>query len=74
MMMMMQVEIYKTNVQEAEEATMLRKKLLEHFPDYRINFDLEDRDRILRIRAMDIRKKEIVFLVKDIGFNCELLD
>ena len=45
------VEVFKTNVQEADESDKIILKLLEHFPDSQINFDLDDCDKILRFEA-----------------------
>jgi hypothetical protein len=58
---MKQAEIFKTSVQETEEATKIIKLLLAYFPHYKINFDLSDCDNILRIEAMygDIDEIEI---------------
>lgn len=47
----MQVEIFKTDVEQAEVAAALVRLLLQHFPHCKINFDLEDCDRILRIQS-----------------------
>ena len=47
------VEIFKTDVEEVSKADMIVEKLLQHFPTYRINFDLHDCDKILRVEAGD---------------------
>ncbi len=52
------VEVFKTNVQQTEEAEMLIEKLAEHFPAHEINFDLSDCDRILRVQGTTSRKKK----------------
>lgn len=69
----MQVEIYKTNVQEAYEANLILKMLLEHLPNYKINFDLSDSDKILRVEAPMINVEKIIFLVTNINYECELI-
>ena len=43
------VEVFKTNIETAEEAKQIGKHLLEFFPHSQINFDLEDCDKILRV-------------------------
>ncbi len=45
------VEIFKTDVQEVSKANRVIEKLLQQFPSYRINFDLQDCDRILRVES-----------------------
>ncbi len=71
------VEVFKTNVQEIEETEMLIQKLLEHFPQSRINFDLEDCDRILRVEEKNIPvticTKKIISVLQSSGYNCEVL-
>lgn len=47
------VEIFKTNVEEVSKASSIVEKLLQQFPAYRINFDLNDCDRILRVETRD---------------------
>lgn len=67
------IEVFKTNVQEAEQSQMLIGKLLEHFPDSNVNFDLEDCDKILRVHASSICNKSIIALLNSYGYHCEAL-
>ncbi|PBJ09279.1 hypothetical protein [Flavobacterium sp. ACN6] len=67
------IEVFKTNVQEVEQSIMIVGKLLEHFPNSAINFDLEDCDKILRIHAAAISNHRIIELVTSYGFHCEEL-
>ncbi len=67
------VEVFKTNVHETEKSKILTQKLLEHFPDNKINFDLEDCDRILRVEGEDIFSSEIIKLLNSKGYFCEVL-
>ena len=67
------VEIFKTNVQEVAHSEMLIEKLLEHFPGSKINFDLEDCDRILRIAERPIIPEKVIELLATKGYHCELL-
>lgn len=67
----MQVEIFKTNVQEAKEAAIIQTMLLEHFLDYTVNFDLNDCDKILRVKAIAIDNVRISTLVSQRGYYCE---
>lgn len=67
-----QVEIFKTNIDTERDATAVVKKLTRHFPHCRVNFDLEDCDRILRIEAQDesIDEQQIIQLMRLQGFTC----
>lgn len=67
------IEVFKTDVQETEQSKMIVMKLLEHFPDSVINFDLEDCDKILRIHAVSISNRTIIGLLNSYGYHCEVL-
>ncbi len=67
------IEVYKTNVQEIGQSLLIVEKLLEHFPNSHINFDLEDCDRILRVHASSISNQRIIELLDSYGFHCEVL-
>lgn len=45
------MEVLRTNVQKNNEAKQIIQDLLKHFPDSKINFDLEDCDKILRVES-----------------------
>ncbi|WP_456311949.1 hypothetical protein [Pseudomonas shirazensis] len=67
------IEVFKTNVEEIEQSKMIVVKLLEHYPNSHINFDLEDCDRILRIHALSISNHKIIELLNSFGYQCEAL-
>ncbi|MBF4494471.1 hypothetical protein IRZ83_18285 [Flavobacterium sp. JLP] len=67
------IEVFKTNVQEVDQSKMIVGKLLEHFPNSIINFDLEDCDKILRIHSSSISNKKIIELLDSYGYQCEVL-
>jgi hypothetical protein len=68
------VEIFKTNVQEVNDANAIIQKLLEHFPSAKINFDLEDCDKILRVECSTIYPTEIISVVTTKDFVCAILE
>ena len=68
------VEVFKTNVQKKAQSKMLLCILSEAFPSFRINFDLSDCDRVLRVEGDNIEAVRIMILVKKHGFACEVLD
>ena len=45
------VEVFKTNVIDSDHASMLINRIQTTFLDYKANFDLDDCDRILRVRC-----------------------
>jgi hypothetical protein len=67
------VEVFKTNIERKRIAAKITLELLELFPDCKINFDLEDCDRILRIESAVNIGKEIENTITTKGFYCEEL-
>ncbi|URM36393.1 hypothetical protein [Flavobacterium anhuiense] len=67
------IEVFKTNVQEESQCNIIIEKLLEHYPNGSINFDLEDCDKILRIHAPAISNKKIIDILNSHGYFCEVL-
>ena len=68
------VEVFKTNVQKKAQSKMLLYILSEAFPSFKINFDLSDCDKVLRIEGDNMEALRIMILVKEHGFTCEILD
>ena len=67
------VEVFKTNVAKAEQATELVSLLQQHFPSGRVTFDLEDCDRVLRIESEKIEPAQIVSLLSKHNCECSIL-
>jgi hypothetical protein len=68
------VEVFKTNVQKKTQSKMLLCSLSETFPSLKINFDLSDCDKVLRVEGDNMEALRIMILVKEYGFTCEILD
>ena len=68
------VEVFKTNVQKKTQSKMLLSVLSEAFPSFKINFDLSDCDKVLRVEGDNIEALRIMILVKEYGFTCEVLE
>jgi len=68
------VEVFKTNVYEAEKSDLIFQKLHKHFPENKINFDLDDCDKILRVEGNNILPGKIIEIVEQEGHFCEILD
>ena len=69
------VEIFKTDVSTISDANFIIKELRRHFPSFRINFDLNDCDKILRLeaKACEIEVHQIVKIVRKLNFKIELI-
>ncbi len=68
------VEVFKTNVTKKSQSKILLCKLSETYPSLKINFDLSDCDKVLRIEGDNMEAARIVSLVNEHGFTCEVLD
>lgn len=71
---MKQVEIFTTDVQEMTLAKKVLAMLGKKHPDYQVNFDIEDEDRILRVESAttQINSVEIESLLEGIGVSCKI--
>lgn len=67
------VEVFKTNVRSIREARLIIQKIAEEFPQHKINFDLTDCDRILRVQGNSILESKIISIVTSLNYNCEIL-
>lgn len=69
------VEVFKTSIRTKKEANFILQNLQLMFPHYKINFDLEDCDNILRIETEDnmIYVQGVIHLVNSSGFQVEIL-
>ena len=69
----MEIHVFKTNVRSKKHITIVAHRL-KRFPDInKWNFDLQDKDRILRIEADDLSPKLIEEVLTDAGYFCEEL-
>lgn len=68
------VEIFKTNIDNTFESKRIIDLLLEKFPNYNINFDLDDCDKILRVEADYILINDVISILKLNNFYCEILN
>jgi hypothetical protein len=69
------IEVFKTNVKDRDHANMLIAQLHKTFRQYVANFDLEDCDKILRVKCIQgcIQPASIIDLLKNFGFHAEVL-
>ena len=68
------VEVFKTNVQGTRLAKKIIIDLEQLLPNAKINFDLEDCDKILRIEYHHLIVEEVIEIVARKGFSCEVLE
>ena len=70
----MQIEVFKTNVKSKKNADKVVSLIKRRLPVGKVNFDLEDCDKILRIEAKEIQVQPILNLLLDLGFSCSPLE
>ncbi|PAW92321.1 hypothetical protein CKK33_01955 [Mucilaginibacter sp. MD40] len=70
----MAVEIFKTNIESREQANKVLRLLKQQAPELSCNFDLDDCDRILRVKSDKICLEKIIRILQGNGFECEYLD
>jgi hypothetical protein len=68
------IEVFKTNVQDIQQSLKTLSKLRQCFPDLRVNFDLEDCDKILRVEGKNVPNKKIIKTLLLEGYHCEVLE
>lgn len=67
------VEVFKTNIQNAQIADFIVGELEKHFPNASINFDLSDCDNILRIDHHENVIEKVCHVFENLGHFCEIL-
>jgi hypothetical protein len=67
------IEVFKTNVRTKRIASKILRRLSNQYPFAKINFDLEDCDKILRVESEEIIVDEIKQTLSCYDYQCELL-
>jgi hypothetical protein len=69
------IEVFKTNLNDTTHANDVLHKIHVTFPEYQANFDLEDCDRILRVRNLsgDVDSYFVICMLNRLGWNAEIL-
>lgn len=68
------IEVFKTTVQNPDDAELIINALQQRIHSTKINFELEDCDNILRIEAQTIDIKIIENTMKEFGHIAERLE
>lgn len=69
------IEVFKTNVESQDHAAKLVDEIQRNFDGYKANFDLQDCDKILRVKtaSASIESDCVINFLKDFGFEAEIL-
>lgn len=70
------IEVFKTNVKTQHQADRVVKHLHKSFVEYKINFDLEDCDKILRVEYKTgiVQSSGIINLLTKLGIEIQVLE
>ena len=73
---MKMIEVFKTNVGHSNEAEWLVERIHEKFQGYKANFDLEDCDKILRVKSFTgpVESEYLIQLIHELGYHAEILE
>jgi hypothetical protein len=70
----MKIEVFKTNVADPERAKRLADQIERNFTNCKVNFDLDDCDRILRVVFEEqIQSDLLIDLLQEAGCKAEVL-
>ncbi|OJV90977.1 MAG: hypothetical protein BGO34_22080 [Bacteroidia bacterium 44-10] len=67
------IEVFRTNLQTQEQVNLMLDLLSKSFPACRINIDLEDKDKIVRVEGIRIDTERIIQIFVHNNFMCEIL-
>ncbi len=72
---MCQIEVFRTNVNDAASAKMLLSTIHDSFGQYTANFDLDDCDKILRVKSKEgvVDPTPLIQLLHAFGFEASVL-
>lgn len=70
----MEILIFKTNVSSKKKVNKVGQLLVLVPAIIQWNFDLDDCDKVLRIVATKLKPGSVIALLRDAGFNCQVLD
>ena len=70
------VEVFKTKVNDEDQARILLERIRMDFTDYKVNFDLDDCDKILRVESYNqpIEISILMETLRSYGIEIELLE
>lgn len=68
------VEVFKTNMPDCKQAERMLALLVLHFRESRINFDMHDCDKVLRVEAGHIIPEKVIEIMNSQGYQCTVLE
>jgi hypothetical protein len=73
--MFIMVEVFKTTVSEITQCEELIREIENAFNNYKVNFDLDDCDNILRVECINglVESTNLIRFLNGLGFNAQVL-
>ncbi|MEA5257655.1 hypothetical protein VB264_07660 [Arcicella aquatica] len=68
------IEIFKTSVSNQRASEEILNLLKISFPHLKMNFDLDDCDKILRIQGHSFCSTNIIEILSNMGHHCERIE
>ncbi len=69
------VEVFQTTINNQQQSEAIAQAIRREFPDYHVNFDLEDCDKILRVahEKSQIVAQKLIQIVESFGVEAAVL-
>ena len=69
------IEVFKTDVDDSKYADILVEHIQRIFQGYEVNFDLQDCDKILRVKNVRgaVNSDRLIQMLNKFGFHAEVL-
>jgi len=69
------IEVFKTDVDDSKYADILAEHIQRIFQGYEVNFDLQDCDKILRVKNIRgvVNSDRLIKMLNCFGFHAEVL-
>ncbi len=71
---MPEVQVFVTDVSDADLAALLMEQLQHYYPKAMISFDLEDCDHVLRVEGEGIDPDLIFSILNKMGVDCRFME
>ncbi|MDE3249915.1 MAG: hypothetical protein KGO82_14725 [Bacteroidota bacterium] len=68
------IEVFRTDIAESAAALKMISILQQAFPGSRVNIDLHDCDKVLRLEGAGFEVPDIIQMVEEQGFICSVLE
>ena len=68
------IELFKTNLPGEDAVFFVKNKIAETYPNAVINVDLEDTDKVMKLKNETVDRAFVIETLTSMGYLCEVLD